>query len=76
MLYHEALNHPEHDIPQKWELNAINEIMIVSASDWERGPQHRFDKYGQQRSWIRKGNVDGDGFIHIPEAALKDVPFR
>ena len=72
MLYHEALGHQDYDMPQKWELNAINEIMIVSAKDWEPGPQHRFDKYGQQRSWVRKGHEGSDGFLTIPE----DVPFR
>ncbi len=75
MLYHEALNHPEYDIPHKWELNAINEIMIVSASGWKQGPQHRFDKYGQQRSWIRKDHEATGGFLTIPESALKDIPF-
>lgn len=76
MLYHEALGHPEYDSPQKWELNAINDIMITSVAGWEQGPQHRFDKYGQQRSWVRKGHEQDDGFFHIPEEALKDVPFR
>ena len=75
MLYHEALGHQDYDMPQKWELNAINEIMIVSAKDWEPGPQHRFDKYGQQRSWVRKGREGSDGFLTIPESVFKDIPF-
>lgn len=76
MLYHEALNHPDNEVPRRFELSAINEIMITYATDWEPGPQHRFDKYGQQRSWVRKGHDADGGFINIPEAALKDIPFR
>ena len=76
MLYYEALGHKDYDSPQKWELNAINEVMITSADGWEHGPQHRFDKYGQQRSWVRKGHDRDDGFFHIPDEILKDMPFR
>ena len=80
MLFYEALDHSTLVKPQKWETNAINEIMTVSATDWELGPQHRFDKYGQQRSWVRRNrqlpdeNVN-DGFVPVPEYMQEELPF-
>lgn len=37
--------------------------MNITIEGWITGPQHRFDRYGQQRSWVRikepdKGKTD------------------
>ena len=70
MLYKEALNH-ENEEPKQWELREINDIMNNSIEGWSPDKQHRFDKYGQQRSWKRL-NCE-DGFIPIPTNV--DLPF-
>ncbi len=76
MLYYEALNHTTYEVPKRWEINSINEIMATSAGDWKPGPQHRFREYGQQRSWVRKTPLKDNGFITIPASMEAEMPFR
>ena len=48
----------------------IGSIMNDSVTGWEKGAQHRFDIYGQQRSWRR---VKAEAFPLIEEQlALPD----
>lgn len=55
----------------------INSIMNNTIDGWKAGPQHRFNNYGQQRSWVREGinadvnttKVDADGFKDISDDA-------
>lgn len=70
MLYKEALGH-ENEEPKQWELREINDIMNNSIEGWNPDKQHRFDKYGQQRSWKRSGCEDG--FIPLPDKT--ELPF-
>lgn len=58
MIYREALHH-EYDEAKQWELREIGDILNNSIEGWSKGPQHRFDKYGPQRSWKRIVNADG-----------------
>ncbi len=69
-IYHEALRH-EFEEPKTWELRDIGDILNNSIVGWAVGPQHRFKKYGQQRSWKRA--TDANGFMTLPENS--DVPF-
>ena len=64
MIFKEALHH-ENDEPRQWELREINDIMNNSITGWSSDKQHRFEKYGQQRSWKRNGCEDG--FIPVPD---------
>ena len=70
MLYKEALGH-DNEEPKQWELREINDIMNNSIEGWNSDKQHRFDKYGQQRSWKRIGCKDG--FIPLSDKA--ELPF-
>jgi len=70
MIYKEALNH-ECDEPKQWELREINDIMNNSIEGWCADKQHRFDRYGQQRSWKR--NESEDGFVKVPDG--QELPF-
>ncbi len=58
MLYKEALGHGCEE-PKQWELREINDIMNNSIDGWKADKQHRFEKYGQQRSWKRETSPDG-----------------
>ena len=69
-IYHEALRH-EFEEPKTWELRDIGDILNNSIVGWAVGPQHRFKKYGQQRSWKRA--TDANGFMTLSENS--DVPF-
>ena len=51
-LYQEALGHMG-DTPKRWETSEINDIMNLSVRGWRQAGQHRFLRYGQQRSWTR-----------------------
>ena len=61
-----------------WQTKEVNEIMNKEIVGWEKHGQHRFDRYGQQRSWRRKlppkepeqmtiGMISEDGFQNVPE---------
>ena len=52
MLYREALGNGLSE-PKQQELREIGSIMNDSVTGWEKGAQHRFEIYGQQRSWRR-----------------------
>ena len=39
--------------PDRKAIGEINDIMNNTVEGWIQGPQHRFDRYGQQRSWVR-----------------------
>ena len=39
--------------PDRKNIGEINDIMNNTIEGWIPGPQHRFDRYGQQRSWVR-----------------------
>jgi len=54
MLYNEAYH--MYGEPDRKSVNVINDIMNNTIDGWMQGPQHRFDRYGQQRSWIRKNS--------------------
>ncbi len=41
------------ETPKRWETTEINDIMNLSVHGWKQTGQHRFAKYGQQRSWTR-----------------------
>ncbi len=71
MIYKEALDHPGEE-PKQWELREINDIMNNSITGWSADKQHRFDKYGQQRSWKR--NDASNGFVPIMDA--HEMPFK
>ena len=71
MIYREALKH-EFDDPKQWELREIGDILNNSIEGWSKGPQHRFEKYGPQRSWKR--NEPSGGFIKVPDDT--ELPFR
>lgn len=79
MIFAEALNHP-YDEPKSWQLREINDVMNHQVSDWMPGSQHRFSKYGQQRSWVRKqtgvngAENMGDGFVKVLEQM--ELPFK
>ena len=71
MIYKEALGH-EYDEPKQWELREIGNILNNSIEGWLKGPQHRFDKYGSQRSWKRL--TDENGFSKVPDEEV--LPFK
>ena len=79
MIFAEALNQP-YDEPKSWQLREINDVMNHQVSDWMPGSQHRFSKYGQQRSWVRKqtgvngAENMGDGFVKVLEQM--ELPFK
>ena len=69
MLYREALGNGLSE-PKQQELREIGSIMNDSVTGWEKGAQHRFEIYGQQRSWRR---VKAEAFPLIEEQlALPD----
>ena len=70
MLYKEALGH-ENEEPKQWELREIND-MNNSIDGWSTDKQHRFEKYGQQRSWKRDDAEDG--FVKVPDGMV--LPFN
>ncbi|MBR3652356.1 MAG: hypothetical protein IKN60_00200 [Bacteroidales bacterium] len=51
-IYQEALGHVG-ETPRRWETTEINDIMNLTIRGWKQTGQHRFIKYGQQRSWTR-----------------------
>ena len=58
--------------PDRKSIAEINDIMNNTIEGWRIGPQHRFDQYGQQRSWVRvkrpdKEGTDGPEASGIPE---------
>ena len=50
----------------------IGNIMNNSIEGWEKGPQHRFADYGQQRCWQRT-KPRGE-FLPVPDDA--ELPFK
>lgn len=71
MIYRETLKH-EFDDPKQWELREIGDILNNSIEGWSKGPQHRFEKYGPQRSWKR--SESSGGFIKVPDDS--ELPFQ
>ena len=47
--------------PDRKNIGEINDIMNNTIDGWVPGPQHRFDRYGQQRSWVREKRPDREG---------------
>jgi len=47
--------------PDRKNIGEINDIMNNTIEGWVPGPQHRFDRYGQQRSWVREKRPDREG---------------
>ena len=39
--------------PDRKNIGEINDIMNNTIEGWIPGRQHRFDRYGQQHSWVR-----------------------
>ena len=70
MIYRDALGR-ENDNPKQWELQEIGSIMNNSIEGWEKGPQHRFLDFGQQRSWRKI--LPRDVFLPVPQGA--QLPF-
>ena len=71
MIYRDALGR-DSDNPKQWELQEIGNIMNNSIEGWEKGPQHRFADYGQQRCWKRT-KPRGE-FLPVPDDA--ELPFK
>lgn len=71
MIYREALRH-EYEEPKRWEINEINDIMNTCIEGWEKVNSHRFGKYGLQRGWKRRTNMQG--FSSLPDNAK--TPFK
>ncbi len=69
-IFKEAMS-KDIDLPRHWDLHDINSIMNNSIVGWEKGPQHRFEDYGSQRSWKRSSTRSE--FTPIPEG--DKVPF-
>ena len=44
--------------PDRKNIGEINDIMNNTIEGWIPGPQHRFERYGQQRSWLREEKPD------------------
>ena len=66
MIYREALRH-EYEEPKQWEIKEINSIMNTCIEGWEKISSHRFGKYGLQRGWKRR--TDMQGFSSLPDNA-------
>lgn len=58
MIYREALRH-EYEEPKQWEIKEINSIMNTCIEGWEKISSHRFGKYGLQRGWKRRSDIQG-----------------
>ena len=71
MIYRDALGR-DSDNPKQWELQEIGNIMNNSIEGWEKGPQHRFADYGQQRCWKRT-KPKGE-FLPVPDDV--ELPFK
>lgn len=57
--------------PDRKAIGEINDIMNNTVEGWIQGPQHRFDRYGQQRSWIRAGDLpDKEKAAVVPSKAV------
>ena len=52
--------------------NAVEWLDKHRIEGWSKGPQHRFEKYGPQRSWKR--NESCGGFIKVPDDS--ELPFQ
>lgn len=78
LLYVEALGHGDYDEVPFHISRQISEIMD-QMNGWEIGKQHRFKKYGRQRSWVRKPScqqalsTETENFVEIPEQM--EIPF-
>ena len=84
LILEEAFYENVSDI-KSWQTKEINEIMNKEIVGWEKCGQHRYDRYGQQRSWQRilpppaptQLTIDDittrDGFDEVPED--EEIPF-
>lgn len=71
MIYRDAFGR-DSDNPKQWELQEIGNIMNNSIEGWEKGPQHRFADYGQQRCWKR--TKPRSEFLPVTDDA--ELPFK
>ena len=71
MIYREALRH-EYEEPKQWEIKEINSIMNTCIEGWEKISSHRFVRYGLQRGWKRRTDIQG--FTPLPDNA--QLPFK
>ncbi len=71
MIYREALRH-EYEEPKQWEIKEINSIMNTCIEGWEKISSHRFGKYGLQRGWKRRSDIQG--FTPLSDNA--QTPFK
>jgi predicted P-loop ATPase len=69
MIWRDAFG--EQGRPKAWDVREINEMMN-RLTDWTPVSSHRFAVYGTQRAWKNPK----DGFVHIPDAMLKEMPFN
>ena len=70
MIFKEVFSNDREE-PKQWELREIGKIMNYSVRGWERVTNHRFEKYGTQRSWKRI--TDKEDFSPVPES--RRTPF-
>lgn len=70
MIFSEALGRDGE--PKNYEAREINEIMNESIIGWEKGPSHRFNRYGVQRSWKR---IKDSLPAYLQIADDEDIPF-
>lgn len=78
MIWEQALGRYVQDM-KRFNSLEINEIMHNSVKGWESGPIHRFSKYGSQRSFVRKQDVNRDsqeGFRPLTVEQQLTLPFE
>lgn len=62
--------------PDRKNIGEINDIMNNTIDGWIPGPQHRFDRYGQQRSWVRVKGTDREKANPAEDAPPKGEEYR
>ena len=62
--------------PDRKNIGEINDIMNNTIEGWIPGPQHRFDHYGQQRSWVRVKVPDKEKADKAEPASPTDGEYR
>lgn len=79
-IYHEALGHPEYELPKQYESKDIGAIMRNYAADWKYfdNPRHFPAPYKRQKGWERIREPDNllsdDGFRELTEAEQIALP--
>lgn len=81
-LYHEALGHPDCELPKQYESRDIAAIMRNYAADWVYfdNPRHFPAPYYRQKGWERVKKPDNplcenDGFTKLTEAEAEQIGF-